>query len=317
RRRDVRHRGHVRARRGARRGVACGRARGSRRDDPSDDGHLRHRGVRGASRAARGDPRRRPGRGRGRRARGARHEPGRGDRARAPRRRRRDTAIGRRVVTGEREHPRIRTPDQKIRVFVSSTLRELADERRAARAAIERMRLAPVMFELGARPHPPRSLYRSYLAQSDIFIGIYGDSYGWVAPDETVSGLEDEYDLAPKNMPKLIYVRASEGRDARLEELIARIREDDTAAYLPFRNAAELEDQIANDLAILLAERFDESRSEPEHAAPDASALAPRVPVPYTTTIGRERDIGEVRELLARGTDRVVSLIGPGGIGKS
>jgi predicted ATPase len=221
------------------------------------------------------------------------------------------------VVTGEREHPRIRTPDQKIRVFVSSTLRELADERRAARAAIERMRLAPVMFELGARPHPPRSLYRSYLAQSDIFIGIYGDSYGWVAPDETVSGLEDEYDLAPKNMPKLIYVRASEGRDARLEELIARIREDDTAAYLPFRNAAELEDQIANDLAILLAERFDESRSEPEHAAPDASALASRVPVPYTTTIGRERDIGEVRELLARGTDRVVSLIGPGGIGKS
>ena len=49
---------------------------------------------------------------------------------------------------------------------MSSTLRELADERRAARDAIERLHLAPVMFELGARPHPPRSLYRSYLAQS-------------------------------------------------------------------------------------------------------------------------------------------------------
>ena len=67
----------------------------------------------------------------------------------------------------------IRTPDQRLRVFVSSTLKELEPERRAARAAIERLRLAPVMFELGARPHPPRKLYRAYLEQSDVFVGIY------------------------------------------------------------------------------------------------------------------------------------------------
>src|SRR5690349_3360970 len=126
----------------------------------------------------------------------------------------------------------IRTPDQRIRVFVSSTLRELAEEREAVRSAIERLRLAPVMFELGARPHPPRDLYRSYLAQSDVFVGIYGDSYGWVAPDEHVSGLEDEYNLAPREMPKLIYVKDTDTRDDRLKELISRIQADDTAAYL-------------------------------------------------------------------------------------
>jgi hypothetical protein len=120
--------------------------------------------------------------------------------------------------------PVIRTPDQRIRVFVSSTLRELQEERRAAREAIERMSLAPVMFELGARPHPPRELYRSYLAQSDVFVGIYWESYGWVAPDEHISGLEDEYLLAPDGMPKLIYIKASTDRDPRLKELIARIR---------------------------------------------------------------------------------------------
>ena len=54
--------------------------------------------------------------------------------------------------------PVIRTPDQRLRIFVSSTLKELEPERRAVRAAIERLRLAPVMFELGARPHPPRQL---------------------------------------------------------------------------------------------------------------------------------------------------------------
>src|SRR3712207_8973065 len=62
----------------------------------------------------------------------------------------------------------IRTPDQRLRVFVSSTLQELAPERRAAQAAIERLALTPVLFELGARPHPPRNLYRAYLRQSDI-----------------------------------------------------------------------------------------------------------------------------------------------------
>ncbi|HWI31465.1 MAG TPA: DUF4062 domain-containing protein [Microbacterium sp.] len=215
-------------------------------------------------------------------------------------------------------HPAIRTPDQRIRVFVSSTLRELAEERRAVRAAVERMRLAPVMFELGARPHPPRELYRSYLAQSDVFVGIYADSYGWVAPDEKISGLEDEYDLAPREMPKLIYIKASEGREPRLTELIDRIRADDTAAYLPFRTAEELEQRVADDLATLLAERFDDSRTAPEtEAAESAASLVARIPSLYTTTIGRERELGEVRDLLARGEDRVVSLIGPGGIGKS
>ncbi|MET0829304.1 MAG: DUF4062 domain-containing protein [Microbacterium sp.] len=220
-------------------------------------------------------------------------------------------------MTGARE-PVIRTPDQRIRVFVSSTLRELEEERRAVRAAIERMRLAPVMFELGARPHPPRELYRSYLAQSDVFVGIYADSYGWVAPGEDVSGLEDEYNLAPAEMPKLIYIKASEHREERLKEMIERIKSDDTAAYLPFHDADELADRVVSDLATLLAERFDQSR--PDDAAEDAAAsgsLVARVPAAYTTTIGRERDLARVRELLEKGQDRVITLIGPGGIGKS
>jgi Domain of unknown function (DUF4062) len=48
----------------------------------------------------------------------------------------------------------IRTPDQRVRVFVSSTLDELAPERAAAREAITQLRLTPVLFESGARPTP-------------------------------------------------------------------------------------------------------------------------------------------------------------------
>jgi hypothetical protein len=68
----------------------------------------------------------------------------------------------------------IRTPDQRLRAFVSSTLGELADERRAISRAISALRLTPVMFKMGARPHPPQDVYRAHVAQSDILSGCTG-----------------------------------------------------------------------------------------------------------------------------------------------
>src|SRR5688500_7241178 len=56
----------------------------------------------------------------------------------------------------------ILTPDQRVRVFISSTLEELAEERAAARRAIRRLHLVPVWYESGAPPHPPQSMYRAY-----------------------------------------------------------------------------------------------------------------------------------------------------------
>jgi class 3 adenylate cyclase len=158
------------------------------------------------------------------------------------------------------EEPSIRTPDQRLRVFVSSTLAELAEERGAVHDAIEGLQLTPVMFELGARPHPPRNLYRAYLEQSHIFVGIYWQRYGWVAPGETVSGLEDEY-LLSYGMPRLLYVKApAEEREPRLGQLLRRIQGDDTASYKSFRTSDELARLVAADLAVLLSERFTSMR---------------------------------------------------------
>src|SRR5215468_5335600 len=114
----------------------------------------------------------------------------------------------------------IRTPDQRVRVFVSSTLDELAPERAAVREAITGLRLTPVLFEAGARPYPPRELYRAYLAQSDIFVGLYWQRYGLVAPSMQVSGLEDEYQLAGEK-PRLIYLKTpAPAREPRLQALL-------------------------------------------------------------------------------------------------
>jgi hypothetical protein len=62
------------------------------------------------------------------------------------------------------------------------------------------------MFEQGARPHPPRDVYRAYLAHSDVFIGLYWQRYGQPPPGVPVSGLEEEFDLSAKR-PKLLYVK--------------------------------------------------------------------------------------------------------------
>lgn len=228
----------------------------------------------------------------------------------------------------------IRTPDQRLRVFVSSTLKELAAERRAARIAIERLHLAPVMFELGARPHPPRDLYRAYLEQSDVFLGLYWERYGWVAPGEDVSGLEDEYRLATA-LPKLIYIKEPRNpREPRLEELLGRIRDDDTASFKYFTDADELGELLVSDLATLLAERFDQSRlaAAPGAAPLDPPPSAPAAPPPVTATappptgtsfspltalIGRKGEVDAVVRMLRDQAARLVTLTGPGGIGKS
>jgi Domain of unknown function (DUF4062) len=108
------------------------------------------------------------------------------------------------VNPGSFDTPVIRTPDQRLRVFVSSTLIELANERQAARAAISALGLTPVMFEQGARPHPPRDVYRAYLSQSDVFVGLYWQSYGRIPSGMETSGLEEEFELS-HDLPRLLY----------------------------------------------------------------------------------------------------------------
>lgn len=206
----------------------------------------------------------------------------------------------------------IRTPDQRLRVFVSSTLGELTAERAEVRKAVERLHLAPVMFELGARPHPPRELYRAYLAQSHVFVGIYWERYGWVAPSETVSGLEDEYRLAG-DLPKLLYIKQpAADREPRLDRLLEAIKSDDHASYKRFSSAEQLADQVEHDLAVLLTERFEAAKERTSETP--APRTAP--PVPLTETVGRADSVLTVARMLRNGA-RMVTLTGAGGIGKT
>jgi predicted ATPase len=222
------------------------------------------------------------------------------------------------VEAGRESNDAIRTPDQRLRVFVSSTLTELAEERAAVSRAISALRLTPVLFELGAQSHPPRELYRAYLAQSDIFIGLYWQRYGWIGPEMEISGLEDEFRLSV-SMPRLLYVRTpAPQREARLTAMIEELQTKGTVSYRSFQTARELGRLVRTDLAVLLSERFAGAGSAPSSSPAKGPGRLPRsLPVASTSLIGREHDVSEVSKLLETDGVRLVTLTGPGGVGKT
>src|SRR5262249_20287315 len=83
-------------------------------------------------------------------------------------------------------------------------------------------------------------------------------------------------------------------------------------SYRRFSTAAELGRLVRQDLATLLSERFAATRSS------TAIRLGPRpLPVSTTSLIGREHAIDELTALVGRADARLVTLTGPGGVGKT
>ncbi len=207
---------------------------------------------------------------------------------------------------------------EKIRVFVSSTIGECAEERQEACKAIQSLNHEPFLFEAaGARPYAPRDLYLPKLDQADIFVAIYKNSYGWVADGESISGLEDEYRHAMgRGMPCLVYLHTEDGhRDPRLSAIIAEIQAQSRITYCRYLTAADLYQRIRDDIESVVAQRF--ARAEQLEAVirwdaeAEVSAILRNghklVPRPYITQ--------EVLSLLD--SHRMVQVTGESGAGKT
>ena len=78
---------------------------------------------------------------------------------------------------------------------------------------------------------------------------------------------------------------------------------------------AQLRRLVENDLAVLLSERFE--RAPARDGAADGASLAGVVPVPATPLVGRGHDAAVVGDLVRGEGVRLVTLTGPGGVGKS
>ena len=131
------------------------------------------------------------------------------------------------------------------------------------------------MFEAaGARPYPPRSVYLRGIEESQIFIGIYKEGYGFIAEAMDISGLEDEYRYAMSwGLPQLLYVKRDADMDARLRAFVDSFTTPDrTVSY--YDDLSKLADQIRKDLAALVAEYFRRGQALPGIGPPDPAAVA-------------------------------------------
>ena len=208
------------------------------------------------------------------------------------------------------------TTIDRICVFVSSTINECAAERRAVREAIRSINHEPILFEdVGARPHPPQDVYRSRLEISHIFVGIYKESYGWIAPDTDISGVEDEFRIAAaRGMDQLIYVyRTPTSRDPRLQSLI----DDAKGAGITlarYTDPLQLQRMVRDDLTACVSNRFvDQAVVAHEPAAPE-EMLQSLIPDP-THRLRRSSVEAALIDKLA--AIRRVVVTGPIGSGKT
>ncbi|HEX2058122.1 MAG TPA: tetratricopeptide repeat protein [Actinomycetota bacterium] len=204
----------------------------------------------------------------------------------------------------------IRTPDQRLRVYVSGDPARLAAERTAARRAVESLHLTPVTVDLEGAAG--RQVAAAYLGQSNAFVGVYDPTLDDAAPAPGDS--LEEYELAEAGrLPKLLYVRAVESGTGWLPPYLAQAGREGVPVKR-FSDADALTDLVRDDLAALLSQRFAASASI---AAEPAVTASVKLPVHLTPFIGREVEVGEVATLLVAPDARLVTLSGPGGIGKS
>jgi predicted ATPase len=97
--------------------------------------------------------------------------------------------------------------------------------------------------------------------------------------------------------------------------MLARIQDEGGLSYRDFSDPAELQQLVENDLALLLSERFELTR--PGAGAAAEAQLAGALPVPITPLLGREREVAAVEDLVVKEGVRLVTVTGPGGVGKT
>jgi hypothetical protein len=90
------------------------------------------------------------------------------------------------------------------RVFISSTMEDLQEERAATADVIEEMGAEPVLFErFGARSEDSRQAYKAEVRRSDIYLGLLAQSYGVKQPSG-YSATHAEYEEAKAHHKEIL-----------------------------------------------------------------------------------------------------------------
>jgi hypothetical protein len=140
------------------------------------------------------------------------------------------------------------------RVFISSVMRDFGAERAAAREAVTRLRLQPVMGEdFGAQPYSSQAACLEGVRSSHIYIGIFGPRYGTVNPVSGLTATEEEFNQArERGMPILCFEQAGP-KEPEQDAFLRRIKAYETGyAFASYATPEELKMQIVQALHDLI-----------------------------------------------------------------
>ena len=157
--------------------------------------------------------------------------------------------------------------NDSIRVFLSSTSRDLRPERDAIESAIRRMEMPFVGMEyFGSADKAPLEVCTNAVRRSSVYIGLIGFQYGEIIPNGKKSYTEYEYEVASSiGIPRLIYIKGEEAqvkprdvetdeeRRRKLHALRGRLSKQHTVST--FTGPAELASMVVADLHRLLGQR--------------------------------------------------------------
>ena len=160
-----------------------------------------------------------------------------------------------------------------IRIFISSVQREFTHERNALRDYLRGDPLMRRFFDVflfedvPALDRRPDSLYLDEVAQSDLYVGLFGNDYGFEDKDG-ISPTEREFDQATDSgIHRLIFVKGTDdnARHRKMQKLIRKAQTE--LIRKRFNKPEELVTALYAALVEYLNSR-DLIRSEPFDAAP-------------------------------------------------
>jgi predicted NACHT family NTPase len=159
---------------------------------------------------------------------------------------------------------------EKIRVFISSTMRELQDVRESVERGLQKKGIQAWVYESHSIARPVSVLESSLSAvdTADVYIGLFWQQYGSVTVEEFRRARQVK-------KPCLIYIRERDAkRDSALDEFLHEhvldVAKEVTFGY--FTSSYLLGQQVANDVLTWLVRRYRELmhdisglRHSPEH----------------------------------------------------
>ena len=94
--------------------------------------------------------------------------------------------------------------------------------------------------------------------KAHIFVAIYKNEYGWVAPDMSISGIEDEFQMSSeRGMPRLIYILDDDkDRSPNLKRLIDEVKLESGLTVAYFNSPEDLYEKLRKDIEAEVARTF-------------------------------------------------------------